>query len=69
MADGFNNAISEYAASAHGNVKPTLQIAGSATQLDGPVALAITKASGLAKAGPATGARAPEPSTHTTPSS
>ncbi|HLY03655.1 MAG TPA: hypothetical protein VKR56_14310 [Candidatus Cybelea sp.] len=67
VADAFNNAISAYTASADGNLKPMLQIAGSATQLDAPVALAITKASGLAKAAPASGARAPEAPKHTPP--
>jgi hypothetical protein len=61
-ADPFNDAIAEYQADAHGGAKPILRIAGAATQLDAPVALVITKVSGLAKAGPVTGARAPGPS-------
>ncbi len=64
-ADPFNNAVAEYAADAQGSAKPLLRIAGSATQLDAPVALVITSISGLAKAGPVNGARAPEP-THLT---
>jgi hypothetical protein len=59
-ADAFNDAIDEFASSGQGLVKPALRIAGSATQLDGPVALAITSVSGSAKARPVTGARAPE---------
>lgn len=63
-ADPFNNAVAEYAADAHGTARPLLRIAGSATQLDAPVALVITKVSGRAKAGPVTGARAPVPLKH-----
>ena len=41
-ADPFNDAIAEYSANApNGPTKPTLRIAGSATQLDAPVALVI----------------------------
>jgi hypothetical protein len=58
-ADAFNNAVAEYPADGRNVVKPLLRIAGAATQLDAPVALVITKVSGLAKAGPVTGARAP----------
>jgi hypothetical protein len=51
VADDFNNAIDVYPASAPtGNVKPSVRITGSATQLDAPIALAITKTSGRAKA-------------------
>jgi hypothetical protein len=59
-ADPFNDAIAEYAANATGAAKPIVRIAGSATQLDAPVALVITSVSGQAKAGPVNGARAPE---------
>jgi hypothetical protein len=59
-ADPFNNAVAEYPSSGNGTVKPLLRIAGSATQLDAPVALVITSVSGPAKAGPVTGARAPD---------
>ncbi len=52
VADDFNDAIDAYPADASGNVKPTLTIAGSATQLDVPIALSITKLSGRAMAGP-----------------
>ncbi|HEY1884209.1 MAG TPA: hypothetical protein VGG51_14360 [Candidatus Cybelea sp.] len=58
--DTFNDAIDEFASTGQGVVKPALRIAGSATRLDGPVALAITSVSGSATAGPVTGARAPE---------
>ena len=44
----------------HGRVKPSLRIAGSATQLNGPVALVITSISGSAKAGAVTGVHSPE---------
>jgi hypothetical protein len=60
-ADPFNDAVAEYPADAKGAAKPLLRIAGSATQLDAPVALVITPVSGLAKAGAVNGARAPEP--------
>jgi hypothetical protein len=58
--DAFNNALDEFSGDARGRVKPILRIAGSATHLDAPVALVITPVSGRAKAGPVTGARAPE---------
>ncbi len=51
--DDFNNAIVAFAAGGKGNVKPTLRIAGSATQLDAPIALVVSSISGSAKAGPA----------------
>jgi len=53
VADDFNNAIDAYKASAHGNVQPSLQITGSATGLNAPIAVVITSASGQAKARPA----------------
>ncbi|MFY9738521.1 MAG: hypothetical protein WAK11_05640 [Candidatus Cybelea sp.] len=59
-ADPFNDAVAEYPADAKGSAKPLLRIAGSATQLDAPIALVITSDSGLAEAGPVNGARAPE---------
>ena len=60
-ADPFNDAVAEYPADApNGPTKPILRIAGSATQLDAPVALVITSFSTLAKAGSVNGARAPE---------
>ncbi len=49
-ADDFNNAIAAFPAGARGTVKPSLRIAGSATQLDAPIALVITSHSGQAKA-------------------
>lgn len=52
-ADDFNNAVDEFASDGNGTVKPMIEISGSATQLDAPIALVITKASGLAKARPA----------------
>jgi hypothetical protein len=51
-ADDFNNAIDEFPAGANGRVNPILTIAGSATQLNAPIALIITKVSGRAQAGP-----------------
>ncbi|HEV3090641.1 MAG TPA: hypothetical protein VGX91_04255, partial [Candidatus Cybelea sp.] len=53
VTDDFNNAIDAFPSSAHGTVKPSLQIAGSATQLDAPIAVAVTSASGRAPARPA----------------
>ncbi|MFY9718140.1 MAG: hypothetical protein WAK16_00720 [Candidatus Cybelea sp.] len=58
VADDFDDAIDGFSAGARGTVKPFLQISGSATQLDAPVALAITSLSGRAKALSVTGARA-----------
>ncbi|MBV8198078.1 MAG: hypothetical protein JO263_08080, partial [Candidatus Eremiobacteraeota bacterium] len=52
-ADDFNNAIDAYPAAGQGNVKPSLTISGAATQLNAPIALAITSISGRAKARPA----------------
>jgi hypothetical protein len=63
-ADAYSNVIAAFSASGHGPVKPVLQIAGSATLLNAPVALAIGSASGPAKAGPVTGARAPATQLH-----
>jgi hypothetical protein len=67
VADDYNNTVDAFPSDANGTVKPSLQIAGSATQLDAPIALVITSVSGGAKARPVTGARAPEPSKHSTP--
>lgn len=53
VADDFNNAVDAYSAGGKGVVNPSTTISGSATQLDAPIALAITKLSGQAKAGPA----------------
>lgn len=53
VADDFNNAISAFPANAHGNVKPSLRIAGTATGLNAPIALVITSVSGGAEAPPA----------------
>ncbi|HYL27425.1 MAG TPA: hypothetical protein VEW74_06280 [Candidatus Nitrosotalea sp.] len=53
VADDFNNAIDAYKASDNGNVKSSLQITGSATQLNAPIALVVTSVSGQAKARPA----------------
>ena len=58
--DAFNDAIDEFSSSGNGLVKPSLRIAGSATALNGPVALVITAISGSAKAGPVTGVHSPE---------
>jgi hypothetical protein len=55
VADDFNNAIDVYAATGNGSVKPSLRIVGSATQLDAPIALVVTKASGRVQARPVTG--------------
>jgi hypothetical protein len=52
VADDFNNAIHAYRGDSSGKVSPTLTIAGSATQLNTPVALVITSVSGRAQAGP-----------------
>lgn len=53
VADDFNNAVAAFAADASGTVKPSLRIAGSATQLNAPVALVVTSPSGRAKPRPA----------------
>jgi hypothetical protein len=53
VADDFNNAVAAFAADASGTVKPSLRIAGSATELNAPIALVITSASGGAKPRPA----------------
>ncbi|HLY01591.1 MAG TPA: hypothetical protein VKR56_03755 [Candidatus Cybelea sp.] len=42
VADDFNNAIAAFASDASGTVKPSLRIAGSATELNAPVALVVT---------------------------
>ncbi len=55
VSDDFNNAISAFPANARGAVKPTLQIAGSATGLNAPIAIVVTSVSGQAKARPVTG--------------
>ena len=52
-ADDFNNAVASFSADASGTVKPSLRIAGSATELNAPIALVITSASGGAKPRPA----------------
>ncbi len=53
VADDFNNAIDAFPSSKNGSVKPSLTISGSATGLNAPIALVITKGSGQAKARPA----------------
>jgi len=50
VADDFNNAIDAFAANGSGKVKPTLTISGSATQLNAPIAVVVTKLSGRATA-------------------
>jgi len=55
VSDDFNNAIDVYNATGNHTVKPSLRIVGSATQLDAPIALVITKASGRVQARPGTG--------------
>jgi hypothetical protein len=67
VADDYNNAIDTFPSDANGTLKPSQQIAGSATQLNAPIALVITSVSGGAKARPVTGARALEPSKHLLP--
>lgn len=48
--DDLNNAVDAFAAGGNGNVKPTLRIVGSATQLDEPIALVVTSFSDSAQA-------------------
>jgi len=55
VADDFNNAIDVYSATGKGSVKASVRIAGSATQLDAPIALVVTKASGRVQERPVTG--------------
>jgi hypothetical protein len=50
VADAINDAVDAFGAGGNGVVQPSLHIAGSATQLDAPIALAITSISGQAKA-------------------
>ncbi|HEX3670883.1 MAG TPA: hypothetical protein VHT92_04170 [Candidatus Cybelea sp.] len=53
VADVGHNAVDLFDGTAGGTVKPSLQITGSATLLDEPVALALSSLSGQAKARPA----------------
>jgi hypothetical protein len=53
VADDFNNAIAAFASDASGTVKASSRIAGSATELNAPVALVVTSPSGGAKPRPA----------------
>jgi hypothetical protein len=53
VADDFNNAIDAFKADAHGTVNASLQIAGTATGLNAPIALVVTSTSGQATAGSA----------------
>lgn len=55
VADDFNNAVSAFAANAGGSAKALTRIAGPATLLDAPIALAISSLSGQAAARPVTG--------------
>lgn len=50
VADDFNNAVDAFPSNGNGTVKPTLTISGSATGLNAPIALAISKDSARAKA-------------------
>lgn len=50
VADSINNAVDAFAAAGNGTVQPSLRIAGSATQLNAPIALVVTSLSGQAKA-------------------
>ena len=52
VADDFNNAVDSFPSSGNGDVKPISQIAGSATGLNAPIALVVTKDSERAKARP-----------------
>ncbi|HYL28086.1 MAG TPA: hypothetical protein VEW74_09650 [Candidatus Nitrosotalea sp.] len=53
VADDFNNAIGAFKAGGNGTVSPILQITGSATQLNAPIALVITSVSGRTAVRPA----------------
>ncbi len=59
VADDFNDAVSAFASSRGGIVQSKTRIAGTATLLDAPIAIAISPLSGSAPAEPVTGARAP----------
>jgi hypothetical protein len=59
VADPLNNAIDAFSSRSHGTVKPFLQIAGSSTQLDAPIAVVVTSVSGSAAAGPVAGSVQP----------
>ena len=63
VADDFNNQLAAYPDGHNGTIKPVLQIAGSSTGLNAPIAVVISSLSGSAPAKPVTGApRAPAPS-------
>jgi hypothetical protein len=53
VVDDFNNAVAAFSSGGKGNLKPTLRIVGSATQLNAPISLTVSSISGSAKAGPA----------------
>jgi hypothetical protein len=42
IVDDYSDVVGAFSANAHGTVKPTLQISGSATQLDAPIAVVVT---------------------------
>jgi len=54
-ADDFNNAVAAYPAAHGGTIKPSQQISGSATGLNGPIAVVISSLSSQAAARPVTG--------------
>jgi hypothetical protein len=60
VADDFNNQIAGYPDGRNGTIAPTLDITGSATGLNAPIAVVISSLSGSARARPVTGViRAP----------
>lgn len=59
VADPLNNAIDAFSSRSNKTVKPFLQLAGSSTQLDVPIAVVVTSLSGSASAGPVTGSVGP----------
>jgi hypothetical protein len=60
VADDFNNQIAAYPDGRNGTIAPTLDITGSATGLNAPIAVVISPLSGSAQARPVTGViRAP----------
>lgn len=58
VADAFNDAVDAFPSTRGGTIAPSVHIAGSATLLDAPVALAISSLSGHASARPVTGVTA-----------
>jgi hypothetical protein len=57
VADDFNNQIAGYPDAHNGTIKPILDISGSATGLNAPIAVVVSSFSGSAQAKPVTGVK------------